>query len=266
MTSERRLDRIFGDDGRTVILALDAPYFATNINGVDAAVAAVPRMRAHGLDAVLVPKGIAMHQHKSLGDVALVLRCDAVTDVYEGSVPGSFMVNTALDAVQVGADGVVVMAFPGSPDHVRQQIETQKLNAACVTYQMPLIVEALPFRFKPTEAQHSDPANVATAVRMAAELGADVVKTRYSGQPGDELIAASSPVPVVALGGPKADLEGYLAFVKHCIDTGAAGVAVGRNIVEDPYPVAKVAALAAIVHNDATAAEAVAIYNDTAHE
>jgi len=263
MTSARRCERIFSDDGKTVILALDAPYFATNIKGVDAAVAAVPEMSRHGLDAVLVPSGIAQRGYRSLRDIAMVLRCDMVTDVYDGTVPATFMVNTALDAVQLAADGVVVMAFPGTASHVGHQVQTQKLHEDCVKYQMPLIVEALPFGYLPTEPRHSDPANIATAVRIAAELGADVVKTRYSGGSGDELIAAATDVPVVALGGPKADLEGYLGFMRHCIDAGAAGVAVGRNIVEDPDPVAKVAALAAIVHGGATPAEAVALYRDT---
>ncbi|MDR3069549.1 MAG: hypothetical protein LBU38_00865 [Propionibacteriaceae bacterium] len=262
MSNGRRLDRIFGADGRTVILALDAPYFASDIEGVDKAVAAVPEMVPHGLDAVLVPKGIAERGYSSLGDVAMVLRCDTVTDVYDGSIPGSFIAHTALDAIRVGADGVVVMAFPGSANHVTLQLQTQELKAGCEKYNLPLIVEALPFTFPGLEPEHRDPKNVATAVRMAAEYGADVVKTRYSGEPEDVVIAKNASVPVIALGGPKANLEGYLAFVKHCIDAGAAGVAVGRNIVQDPDPVAKVAALAAIVHDGASAAQATALYNE----
>jgi len=265
MSPSRRLSRILGPDGRTVILALDAPAFMVDIAGVDAAVAAVPAMVPHGLDTVLVPKGIAQRAWPSLQGVAMVLRCDTVTDLYDGTVPGTFIANDALDAVRLGADGVVVMGFPGAADHVAPlQLATAELYRGCREYGLPLIIESLPVTFVGKEPAHRDPVNVAGAVRLAAELGADIVKTRYSGQPEDEIIARQATVPVVALGGPKADLAGYLAFVRHCIDAGASGVAVGRNIVQDPFPVAKVAALAAIVHGEASADEALTVYHDLA--
>ncbi|MDR2382056.1 MAG: hypothetical protein LBE08_12990 [Bifidobacteriaceae bacterium] len=264
MATTRHLSRIIGPDGRTVILALDAPAFATDIAGVDRAVHAVPQMVSHGLDCVLVPKGIALRASSYLQDVGMVLRCDTVTDIYDGSIPGTFIVNDALDAVQVGADGVVVMAFPGHDAHPELQQQTTDLYKGCRKYRLPLIVEALPFTFVGANEAHRDPKNVAVAVRLAAELGADIVKTRYSGTPEDAVIAADATVPVVALGGPKAGLDGYLEFVRHCIAAGAAGVAVGRNIVQDPHPVAKVAALGAIVHGDSTVAQALALYEDVA--
>jgi len=258
------MSRVIGSDGRTVILALDAANFATDINGVDATVAQVPLMAPHGLDAVLVGVGIARRCWASLQSVGMVLRCDTVTDLYDGSIPGSFIANDALDAVRLGADGVVVMAFPGSADHINLQLQTQDLYRECREYNMPLIVEALPVTFVGSEPEHRDPANVAAAVRVAAELGADIVKTRYSGTAEDKVIAANATVPVVALGGPKTGLEGYLAFVKHCVDSGAAGIACGRNIVQDPNPVAKVAALAAIIHDQVEVAQALEVYHDLA--
>lgn len=264
MSTGRRLSRIIGADGRTVILALDAANFATDIAGVDAAVAAVPTMAEHGLDCVLVTKGIATRAYPSLHGVGMVLRCDAATDIYAGTVPGTYIVNDALDAVRTGADGVVVMGFPGSSDNVELQLQTAELYRDCREYGLPVIIEALPFTFVGAEPAHRDAKNIAAAVRLAAELGADIVKTRYSGGPDDTVIAATATVPVVALGGPKAGLEGYLEFVKHCIDSGAAGVAVGRNIVQDPYPVAKVAALNTIIHGEGSVNEALTAYNDLA--
>jgi DhnA family fructose-bisphosphate aldolase class Ia len=264
MTATRLLSRILGPDGRTVILALDAPAFTGDIAGVDGAVAAVPQMAAVGLNCVLVPKGIALRQSAALQDVGMVLRCDTATDVYDGSIPDTFIVNDALDAVKSGADGVVVMGFPGHGDNVQLQLQTAALYRGCREYGLPLIVEALPFSFVGAEDSHRDPRNVATAVRLAAEYGADIVKTRYSGTAEDKLIAETATVPVVALGGPKTGLEGYLRFVDHCVRMGAAGVAVGRNIVQDPFPVAKVAALAAIIHGEAAPTDALAMYNELA--
>lgn len=263
MSQSRHISRIIGADGRTVILALDAANFSPDIAGVDDAVAAVPLMAEHGLDCVLVTKGIAERASASLGKVGMVLRCDASTDVYQ-TVPGSFIVNDALDAVRVGADGVVIMGFPGSADNVELQQQTAVLYRQCRDFRLPLIIESLPFTFVGSEPEHRDPHNVACAVRLAAEFGADIVKTRYSGEADDAVIAKNATVPVVALGGPKTNLEGYLEFVEHCIKSGAAGVAVGRNIVQDQFPIAKVAALNAIIHNDAPASEALVVYHDLA--
>jgi DhnA family fructose-bisphosphate aldolase class Ia len=267
MTSQRRLGRILGPDGRTIILALDAPPFFTDIAGVDTTVAAVPSMVPHGLNAVLVPRGIALKRVDPLQPAGLVVRADASNNLYDDALPGSFILNSALDAIQAGADGVVTMTFPGAADHPQLAREVEQLRRDCEAYQLPLIIESLPYTFKGTaDPSHADPKVVAAAVRWAAEAGADLVKTRYSGRPEDELIAATATVPVVALGGPKTGLEGYLEFVRHCLDAGAVGVACGRNIIQDPHPVAKVAALGALIHQDLGPDAALALYHEVAGE
>jgi DhnA family fructose-bisphosphate aldolase class Ia len=264
MSSQRRLARILGEDGRTVILALDAPAYGADVEIVDAAVASVPAMAARGLDAVLAPEGMAARNARAFRDVGVVLRCDVSTNPYDPTVPGAVIVGTGLDAVRLGCDGVVVMAFPGNDCHVDLQLATQKLRAECVAYGLPLIVEAVPFNLRGDQPRHIDPKNVQVAVRLAAELGADIVKTKYSGTPEDERIARTATVPVVALGGPKTDTRAYLEYVRHCVEMGAAGVAVGRNIVRDPAPIAKAAAIAAVVHDGLTGAAAADLYRDVA--
>lgn len=69
-------------------------------------------------------------------------------------------------------------------------------------------------------------------------------------------------VPVLALGGPKTDTLSYFKFVEHCMKMGAKGVAVGRNITQDPNPVAMVAGLNAIIHLGASPEEAFALYQN----
>ncbi len=213
-----------------------------------------------GLDAVLVPYGIASRQVEPLRDVAVVLRCDASTNVFDPSVPGTQMVNSALDGVRVGADALVVMTFMGADRAPAAQSAVQDLRARANEYGLPLIVESLPYSYAGVDDPGSDPGAVAVAARFAEELGADIVKTRLTGTGADARILSSVTVPVVALGGPKTDLPGYLGYVARCLDAGAAGVAVGRNVVEDPDPVAKVAALSALIHQGAGVDEALALY------
>lgn len=259
--SQRRLNHLIAADGRSFMLALDAHNFSAKAGNVDRAVDAVPQMVPLGLDAVLVPYGIASHRADTLRDAALVLRCDATTDVFDPTVPDTRMVNSALDGVRVDADALVVMTFMGADHAPRVQAATQELKAEAAKYGLPLIVESLPYSYAGVDDPGSDPDNVAVAARFAEELGADIVKTRLTGTDADARILKAVTVPVVALGGPKTDLAGYLEYVSRCLDAGASGVAVGRNIVDDPDPVAKVAALAALIHDGAGVDRALAIYN-----
>ena len=123
-------------------------------------------------------------------------------------------------------------------------------------------MSASPWPTPVTTPESNDPRTIATAARFSEELGADVIKTRYSGTEDDRLIAENCTVPVLVLGGPKSDHETYFAFVADAIARGASGVAVGRNITQDPKPLAVVSALSALVHENATGAQAMGIYSD----
>ncbi|HCJ8115606.1 TPA: phospho-2-dehydro-3-deoxyheptonate aldolase, partial [Klebsiella pneumoniae] len=82
----------------------------------------------------------------------------------------------------------------------------------------------------------------------------------FTGSPEDRLIVEAAGVPVLALGGPKTGIDGYFKFVQHCMQMGAKGVAVGRNITQDPQPAKVVAGLNAIIHENATAEDAYSLY------
>jgi DhnA family fructose-bisphosphate aldolase class Ia len=113
---------------------------------------------------------------------------------------------------------------------------------------IPVVLEALPFGIgRPDDYT---PANIAFAVRQAAELGADVVKTAY---PGDQSafrdIVASCYVPVIVLGGAAGgDDASVLRMVEQALAAGASGVAIGRNVWQRPDPAAMAKAIAGLVH------------------
>lgn len=258
--SRRRMNRLFAEDGHSFMLALDAHSFSAAPQNVDRAVGLVSQMAPLGLDAALAPLGIATRQSDSLDDVALVLRCDASRNVLDPSVPGTRMVHGADDAVRIGADAVVAMTFLGAEDGRDGQDAVQVLASDAHRQGLPLIVESLPYTFSGKGTPGLDPAKVALGARLAEELGADVVKTRLTGTPEDKAVFDAVTVPVVALGGPKTGLAEYLEYLARCLDLGASGVAVGRNIVDDPEPAAKVAAMAALIHGGSTVDQALAIY------
>ncbi|MEZ7897825.1 MAG: hypothetical protein QMB98_03315 [Flaviflexus sp.] len=256
------MNRIFGADGRSVSLALDGFGFAEKTAGVDDAARKVPLMAEYGLNNVLVTYGQARNFADCFTDVGLTLRVDVTAGLYDASVPDTMPAFDVTDALRIGADGVVIMNFPGAHNEVPSNAFAVKLARQSTEWNLPFMCESLPYGYPVTTPESADPAKIAAAARFSEELGADIIKTRFSGADEDRLIVDNCTVPVLALGGPKSDHETYFGFVQHVIACGASGVAVGRNITQDPKPLAMVSALGALVHEDATAAQAMTIYNE----
>lgn len=185
------------------------------------------------------------------------------TDVYKpahGENPnrGSYQVYGAVEAVRLGAHAVMNMLYTHHPEEDRIFAEAATLISECHAAGVPVILESLPFGIgRPAEYT---PENIGFAVRAAAELGADVVKTAY---PDDKAafaeIVAAALVPVIVLGGaPTDDERGFLQGVRDAIDAGASGIAIGRNVWAHPQPAQMARALHAIVHGGASVDAALA--------
>ncbi|APC10787.1 MULTISPECIES: class I fructose-bisphosphate aldolase [Providencia] len=263
MSKQRRLSKIFAQDGKSVTLALDGYFFSTKTEGIDNTIKQMPELVANGLDCALVTYGMARNYQKEFKDISIVLRVDSTVNVYDNSVPDTQQVFTTEDALKIDADGMVCMTFPGAFNEEKTHAMVARLVKEAEQWNMPFIVESLPYGYPVTSPESNEAKVIADAARIAVELGADVIKTRFSGTEDDYLIVEASMVPVLALGGPKTDTLGYFKFVEHCMNMGAKGVAVGRNITQDPKPIAMVAGLNAIIHQGASPEEAYALYQNT---
>lgn len=260
MSKERRLAKIFASDGKSVTLALDGYHFSTKTAGIDNTINQLPALINQGLDCALVTYGMLKNYRHAFERVPVVLRVDSTVSIFDNSVPDTIPVFSVEDALKTGADGVVCMTFPGAFNEEKTHLMAMQLAQAADRWNVPLIVESLPFGYAVTSEDSNNPAVIAAAARAAVELGADVVKTRFSGTDDDRLIVEAAGVPVLALGGPKTGIDGYFKFVQHCMQAGAKGVAVGRNITQDPQPAKVVAGLNAIIHENATAEDAYGLY------
>lgn len=260
MSKERRLAKIFANDGKSVTLALDGYYFSTRTDGIDNTIQQLPALVKQGLDCALVTYGMVKNYRDALLRVPVVLRVDSTVSIFDPGVPDTLPVFSVEDALKIGADGVVCMTFPGAFNEEKTHLMAMQLAQAADRWNVPLIVESLPYGYAITSDDSNHPACIAASARIAAELGADVVKTRFSGTGDDRQIVEAAGVPVLALGGPKTSIEGYFRFVQHCMQMGAKGVAVGRNITQDPQPEKVVAGLNAIIHENASADKAYALY------
>jgi DhnA family fructose-bisphosphate aldolase class Ia len=97
------------------------------------------------------------------------------------------------------------------------------------------------------------------AARLGAELGADFIKAPYCDN--YEVVTSSTYVPVVILGGSKGSERDMLVNIRDSLDAGGTGVAIGRNVFQCDNPTAMTAAIVALVHDDATVDQALAILN-----
>lgn len=143
--------------------------------------------------------------------------------------------------------------------HEREGESTRQASGvadSCERLGLPLVVEALA---KGKGMASNDPAGLAVAARAAQELGADLVKTHYTGDPDSfRTVVEGCPAPIVILGGDKSDtLEKVFSDVYHSLQAGGKGIAMGRNIWQHDRTQAIVEAMVGLIHEDWTVRAAV---------
>jgi DhnA family fructose-bisphosphate aldolase class Ia len=173
-----------------------------------------------------------------------------------------------IGALEMDAACVVVNLFmlPDEPELFRQCVENiSRVRAGCHKYGMPLMIE--PLVMLPNEVRggyqvDGDVEKIVTLVRLAAEMGADIIKADPTTNPEDfHRVVEAARVPVLARGGGKEDLKTVLMKSAKLIEQGAKGLVYGRNIYQHTNPGAVVRALMALIHANASAEEAWEVYN-----
>ena len=212
---------------------------------------------AGGADGIIVHKGRA----RTLGPellkgCALVVHLSAST-VCSPDVDAKVLVGDVEEAVALGADAVSVHVNIGSDTEGRQLADLGAVARSCDTWGMPLIAMVYP-RGPRIENPH-DPALLAHVVNVAADLGADMVKTSVA-LPLDRMaeVVAHSPIPVLAAGGPP-DGSDLIEYGTAVMAAGCRGLAVGRRIFSSPSPAALVSRLAAVVHGGDRGADGISM-------
>jgi len=172
-----------------------------------------------------------------------------------------------LPAVEMDAACVVVNLFmlPDEPELFRQCVQNiARVRADCSRYGMPLMIE--PLVMLPNDVRggyqvDGDTEKIVTLVRLATEMGADIIKADPTSDPEDfHRVVEATRVPVLARGGGKEDLRRVLEKSAALVAQGARGLVYGRNIYQNANPKSVVAALMAIIHQGADGAAAWDIY------
>lgn len=247
----QRMNHIFKPDGKTFIMAMD---HGANFNVLPAM--KDPKKLIHdialaGADAFLTTAGMADKFGDSFLGKGIILRIDGGVSFLGDRKKPMQIVATAEDALRLGADSVITMSFPGSVHENEVLSNVSRVCFDCHKWGLPVTAEALPRGFEKAEDSRT-PENVTFACRQSVELGADIVKTVYTGyQESFRELTESTYAPVVILGGAKKVSENeLLQEIRDALDAGAAGIAMGRNIWGNENPVRYAAAIAKLIHED----------------
>jgi class I fructose-bisphosphate aldolase len=232
-----RMRRIFGADGRTLIVAMDHAGFMGPVPGLIDPAATVRHVVAGGADAVMTTLGSAKRVIADLDGCGLILSVDLHATDPAGVVER---------AIELGADSLKTLATWGGQD--KESLHALGRYAVlCDRWGIPFQAEMIPFSF--AEVDKHTPENIAMAARIGAETGADYVKVMYTGDADSfRQVVEGAGVPVVILGGARKEGVPIERQVQDAIRAGGAGIAFGRNIWSAPDPEAVTRSLAAAIH------------------
>ena len=252
-----RLERIINrHTGRTVIAPMDHGVSDGPMKGIIDIDKTVESISQGGADAILMHKGIVEQGHRGYGkDIGLIVHLSASTSLAPN--PNNKVIVTSVEkAIQLGADAVSVHVNLGSETESEMLQELGEITETCSYWGIPLLAMMYP-RGQKVENEH-DVELVKHAARVGSELGVDIVKTNYTGDPDSfKEVVEGALVPVVIAGGPKVDTdEELLQMVKDSIEVGGAGVAFGRNLFQAENPGKITRAISEVVHNNLEVNEA----------
>ncbi|MDI6024649.1 aldolase [Corticibacterium sp. UT-5YL-CI-8] len=266
-----RLQRLFDPTSkRALIVAIDHALFNNNafLPGIENMAESVTKVAGADADGILLSVGEAPHLQKlpGRGKPGLLLRVDPA-NFYNTIAPVSRLHCRAYDnaveiALRLDAACILLnlLQIDDHPEMLNQCVENiLRVKNDCDRYGMPMAIEPLSFKTsKDGYIGDGNPQRVTTLARMAAELGADLIKTDAT-EPEEEfhrVIEAASGVPVTVRGGSKASDREVFEHTERLVAQGVAGLIYGRNIIQHEKPSAMTRALKGILHDGKTADEA----------
>lgn len=250
---KNRLSRIIRPkDGRSVMLAVDHGYFMGPTSGLERLGDMVNPLLPYA-DTLMLTRGALRNYIAPTTDIPIVLRVSGGTSIIGPELLHEGTVVSIEDAIRLNASGVAYSILVGAPFE-RDTIlgMTQYIDEA-ERYGIPVLAVTAVGKDMVRDARY-----MGLASRMAAELGAHIVKTYYVKD--FEKVVDACPVPIVIAGGKKQPEHEALKMAYEAIQAGAIGVDMGRNVFQSSDPVAMLKAVNAIVHKNVTPKEAFEIF------
>ncbi len=270
-----RLNRLFNPkSNRCFNVAVDHGFFNEPgfLNGIESIEATVKTLVAAGPDAIQLTVGQTRHLQslRAANKPSLVLRVDTA-NIYGRSLPDArfslMLEEAAIQAVQQDAACVCVNLFqvPGAPDVHQQCVQNiMRLKRECDQYAMPMMVEPLAFRPNSEAGGYmvdGDLTKILHLVRQAVELGANIIKADPTDDPLEyhRVVEGAGGIPVLVRGGGKVSDREIIERTLALRGQGISGLVYGRNVIQHQSPKKITKVMLALLHEDATVDQALAI-------
>ncbi len=253
---KNRLARIIKPKtGRTVMLAVDHGYFLGPTKKLESVSKTIEPLMDYA-DALMLTRGMLRTSVDPETSVPVVLRVSGGSSIIGEDLSNEVITTSIEDAIRLNVSAIALSIFVGS------EYESQTLESLAMLVNMgqEFGIPVLAVTAVGKELSKRDSRFLSLACRIAAEFGASFVKTYYCED--FEKVVESCPVPIVIAGGPKIETElDAFKMAHNAINKGAVGVDMGRNIWQNDNPVAMMKAVRAVVHKNASPAEALEIFN-----
>ena len=234
--------------GRCVMLAIDHGYFQGPTTGLERPGEVVTPLLPYA-DALMLTRGVLRTCIDPDCRTPIVLRVSGGTSVLKDDLSDEELTVSIEDAIRLNASCVTLSIFVGSAHEKTTLTNLAKLCDEAQRYGIPVLAVTAIGKDMVRDARY-----LGLACRIAAELGAHVVKTYYCD--GFEKIVNGCPVPIVIAGGKKIEEREALKLAYNAVSSGAVGVDMGRNIFQSQWPVEMIRSVRAIVQDKLTDAEA----------
>ncbi|WP_306056614.1 2-amino-3,7-dideoxy-D-threo-hept-6-ulosonate synthase [Natronococcus wangiae] len=251
---DARLERI-GTDGSYVIVPMDHGITMGAVQGLKDIESTIDAVTRGGADAVLTQKGIAPRVHDNKNGKGYIVHLNASTTIGPDE-QDKRMTGTVEEAIRAGADAVSFHINVGSNYEPDQITQLSEVTERATRFGIPVLAMAYA---RGPGVDSADPEALGHAVRLAEEVGADLVKTGYSGDADSfQHVVESTRLPVVIAGGSRGSDRETVEMVRGVMDAGGAGVSMGRSIFQHEDPEAIATAVSGVVHDDRSADDALA--------
>lgn len=257
---KNRMSRIIRPDtGRSVMLAVDHGYFLGPTSRLEVPKKTIMPLAPYA-DSIMLTRGVLRSSIDPSIANSVVLRVSGGTSIVGEDLSNEGIITTVEDALRLNASGVALSIFVGSRHEKQTLLALSELVNEGQRHGMPVLAVTAVGK----ELGKKDSRYLALACRIAAEIGANIVKTYYC--ENFEKVVEGCPVPIVVAGGTKVTEREALELTYNSIRAGATGVDMGRNIWQSDYPIPMIRAVRKIVHENATAKEAYEFFKSLTKE
>ncbi len=254
---KNRLSRVIQPDGRCFFLPIDHGYFLGPTNSLERPAETIKPLLPF-CDALFVTRGVLRACVDPTHTIPIILRISGGPSIVGKDLADEEITTSIQEVIRLNAAAVGVSIFVGTDYEHQTIMNLARTVDKCEDYGIPVM--AVTAVGKETEKRTAR--YLSLSCRIAAEMGARVVKTYWCKEDFDKVVEGC-PVPVVMAGGPKCDTElEVLEFVYDGLQKGAIGVNLGRNVWQNPQPAAMARALRAVIHDNAAPKEAYELFQE----